>query len=116
MSVMLKATTADGVFGDGNGGGNDVMRKFFDRTKALGHLIGLQAEGGGSPTSMMNFTTMGWGYWQYSLPNGPPVDLLKWLEPRWLTQVCDRWSRDKTRMMQLAFFNGVGLEVWQNVW
>jgi iron(II)-dependent oxidoreductase len=30
--------------------------------------------------------------------------------------VCDRWSRDKTAMTQLAYFNGVGVDAWQNVW
>eukprot|EP01052_Picozoa_sp_SAG31_P027397 SAG31_NODE_2563_length_5473_cov_6.924823_3_plen_501_part_00 len=33
-----------------------------------------------------------------------------------MTLVCDRWSRDKTAMTQLAYFNGVGVDTWQNVW
>ena len=33
-----------------------------------------------------------------------------------MTLVCDRWSRDKTTMTQLAYFNGVGVDTWQNVW
>ena len=41
---------------------------------------------------------------------------MKFLEPRWVTLVCDRWSRDKTAMTQLAYFNGVGVDTWQNVW
>ena len=53
-------------------------------------------------------------YWKY--PKIPPVDLLKYLEPRYLTQVCDRWSRDKTNIIQLAWFNGDGVETWQNIW
>ena len=44
------------------------------------------------------------------------MDLLKYLEPRYLTQVCDRWSRDKTNIIQLAWFNGDGVETWQNIW
>jgi hypothetical protein len=31
-------------------------------------------------------------------------------------QVCDRWSRDKSAWMQLAYFNGDGIETWQNIW
>ena len=31
-------------------------------------------------------------------------------------QVCDRWSRDKTTVLQLAWFNGDGVETWQNIW
>ena len=57
----------------------------------------------------------GWGYWDWG-ESIPPVDLLKWLEPRFLTQACNRWMVDKTAMLQLAFFNGDGVETWQNIW
>ena len=67
MTAILEETNADGVFGDGNGGGNGVMSRFFRNGVAAQHPAALQSEGGGSPDSMMNFTTMGWGYWQYLL-------------------------------------------------
>ena len=67
MTAILKETNADGVFGDGDGGGNGVMSRFFRNGVAAQHPAALQSEGGGSPDSMMNFTTMGWGYWQYLL-------------------------------------------------
>ena len=37
------------------------------------------------------------------------VSRYKWLEPRHMVNVCDRWARDKTDNLQYAFFNGVGL-------
>ena len=80
---------------------------------ANGHPVAIQPEAGGSPGAL-NFSSMGWGYWKY--PKIPPVDLLKFLETRYLTQVCDRWSRDKTDIIQLAWFNGDGVETWQNIW
>jgi formylglycine-generating enzyme required for sulfatase activity len=40
----------------------------------------------------------------------------KWLEPRHMVNVCDRWNRDKTDNLQYAFFNGVGYESWENIW
>jgi hypothetical protein len=52
---------------------------------AKGRPAAIQPEAGGTPGSL-NYTTMGWGYWRY--PFIPPVDLMKWLEPRWLSQVC----------------------------
>lgn len=61
MTEILKEINADGVFGDGNGGGNSVMSRFFQGGLATQHPAALQAESGGSPTSMMNYTTMGWG-------------------------------------------------------
>ena len=40
----------------------------------------------------------------------------KWLEPRHMVNICDRWSHDKTDNLQYAFFNGVGYESWENIW
>ena len=40
----------------------------------------------------------------------------KWLEPRHMVNVCDRWARDQTDDLQSAFFNGVGYESWENIW
>ncbi len=68
---------------------------------------------------------MGWGYWwsQTAANNftnvydfAPGVDKLKWLDSRRMTNVCDRWSKNRTAAIQFAFFNGVGYESWENVW
>ena len=58
MTAILEETNAVGVFGDGNGGGNGVMSRFFRNGVAAQHPAALQSEGGGSPDSMMNFTTV----------------------------------------------------------
>jgi gamma-glutamyl hercynylcysteine S-oxide synthase len=44
------------------------------------------------------------------------VDKYKWLETRHMTNVSDRWQRDKSLDLQYAFFNGVGMETWENIW
>jgi formylglycine-generating enzyme required for sulfatase activity len=44
------------------------------------------------------------------------VSRAKWLEPRHMVNVCDRWNKDKTDNLQAAFFNGVGYETWENIW
>jgi gamma-glutamyl hercynylcysteine S-oxide synthase len=44
------------------------------------------------------------------------VDKYKWLETRHMTNVSDRWERDKNLDLQYAFFNGVGMETWENIW
>src|ERR1035437_3704265 len=46
----------------------------------------------------------------------PSISRGKWLEPRHMVHVCDRWNKDKTNNLQYAFFNGVGYESWENVW
>jgi len=57
---------------------------------------------------------MTWG--QYSFPFVPMVDKYKWLEPRHMVNISDRWNRSKTDDLQFAFFNGVGWESWENIW
>ena len=44
------------------------------------------------------------------------MDKWKWFEPRHMTNVCDRWNRNKTDNLQAAFLNGIGYETWENVW
>ena len=46
----------------------------------------------------------------------PVVSKYKWLEPRHMVNVCERWAKDRTDELQAAFFNGVGYESWENVW
>ncbi len=46
----------------------------------------------------------------------PLVAKFKWLEPRHMTNISDRWQRDKNVDMQYAFFNGIGMETWENIW
>jgi iron(II)-dependent oxidoreductase len=56
----------------------------------------------------MNWATLGWGYWD--LPFVPGVDRWKFIDPRRLTHVCDRWAQNRTDTIQAAFFNGDGYE------
>lgn len=53
---------------------------------------------------------MSWGYWGF--PFIPAISHYKWLETRHMVDICDRWSSDKTDLIQYAFFNGVGMESW----
>ena len=44
------------------------------------------------------------------------VDRYKWLEPRHLTSLRDRWGTDLTNTFHYMFFNGVGYEATENEW
>ena len=44
------------------------------------------------------------------------VNQAKWLEPRHMINVTDRFTRDKTNSLQHAFFNGVGYATLENLW
>jgi formylglycine-generating enzyme required for sulfatase activity len=101
---------ADGMNGDTLDGVPRAFRVASDRT---GHPIALEPEGGPADQALQ-WNNLTWGYWKY--PFVPMLSRYKWLEPRHMVNVCDRWNRDKTDNLQYAFFNGVGYESWENIW
>jgi len=109
---LLAEVGADGVNGDTLRG---FPHSFRTASDAAGHPLVLEPEHVmAAPFEGLAWNTMIWGYWQY--PNAPMVSALKWLEPRLMIHVCDRWNHSKVDNLQYAFFNGVGYESWENVW
>jgi formylglycine-generating enzyme required for sulfatase activity len=102
---------ADGVNGDTFDGMPRAYRTASDQT---GHPVVFEPEGSPRADEQLMWNNQSWGYWKY--PFAPMVAKLKWLEPRHMINVCDRWARDKTDNLQAAFFNGVGYESWENIW
>ncbi len=111
LAALMKEVGADGVNGDTYGG---VPRSFRTASDATGHPLVFEPEGYPESDEMLNWDSMTWGYWKY--PFIPMVSRGKWLEPRHMVNVCDRWNKDKTDNLQAAFFNGVGYETWENIW
>ncbi len=111
LAKLMAEVGADGVNGDTFDG---LPRTYRTASDATGHPVVFEPEGGPSADEGLNWNTMSWGYWKY--PFIPMISRYKWLEPRHMVNVCDRWSRDKTDNLQYAFFNGVGYESWENVW
>jgi formylglycine-generating enzyme required for sulfatase activity len=101
---------ADGINGDTLDGVPRAFRVASDRT---GHPMALEPEGGPADEALQ-WNNLTWGYWKY--PFVPMLSRYKWLEPRHMVNVCDRWNRDKTDNLQYAFFNGAGYESWENIW
>ncbi len=101
----------DGVNGDTCDGLTHDHRLAQD---ALRPGVALEPELSMREDSMLEYNQQSWAYWEY--PFVPMVSKWKWLEPRHLINVCDRWARDRTDLMQSAFFNGVGVESWENIW
>ena len=111
IAGLLKEIGADGVNGDTFGG---LPRSYRAASDAIGHPLVLEPEGFPDSDEMLNWDSMSWGYWKY--PFIPMISRGKWLEPRHMVNVCDRWNKDKTDNLQYAFFNGVGYETWENIW
>jgi len=102
--------------------GMDKDYSYRTESDKSGNILAFQPEVGLSPgAEELPWVNMTWGYWW---PQGrsvtwidiPTVSTYKWLEPRHMVNICDRWDRDRNRNLQLAFFNGTGYESWENVW
>ncbi len=107
----MQAIGADGINGDTMSG---IGREFRKTSDECGHPLVLEPENRLSDDGMVAWNNMSWGYWQYQPI--PVVSKYKWIEPRHMVNVCERWAKDRTDGMQSAFFNGVGYESWENVW
>lgn len=105
---------ADGLNGDTM---SAVTEDYFTDSVDDGRPLVLEPElglNGAEAWPAVRWNTQSWGYWTF--PYTPQVSLTKWLEPRHSVHVNDRWSTSKIDMLQAAFFNGTGLETWENVW
>jgi gamma-glutamyl hercynylcysteine S-oxide synthase len=110
IAETMKEINADGINGDTQDGVPLAYTLAADRIQ---HPLVFQPEGSPSDEALA-WNLMTWG--QYKFPFTPEVDKFKWLEPRHMVNISDRWARDKTNDLQFAFFNGVGWESWENVW
>jgi len=110
IASLMAEIGADGINGDTQDGVPLAFSLAADKT---GHPLVFEPEGGPSDEALA-WNVMTWG--QYQFPFAPLVDKYKWLEPRHMVNISDRWNRDKTSDLQFAFFNGVGWESWENIW
>ncbi len=110
-SRYLAEVGADGINGDTLEG---MVRAFRTASDNLGHPLVLEPELGFGSDEMLAYNSMNWGYWKYDF--APSVSTYKWLEPRHMEHICDRWAHDHTDDLQSAFFNGEGFESWENIW
>jgi len=110
IASLMGEIGADGINGDTQDG---VPLAFSLAADKVGHPLVFEPEEGPSDEALA-WNVMTWG--QYQFPFAPLVDKYKWLEPRHMVNISDRWNRDKTSDLQFAFFNGVGWESWENIW
>jgi gamma-glutamyl hercynylcysteine S-oxide synthase len=110
IASLMAEIGADGINGDTQDG---VPLAFTLASEKSGHPLVFEPEGGPHDEALA-YNLMTWG--QYEYPFAPMVDRYKWLEPRHMVNISDRWKRDKTDNLQFAYFNGVGWESWENIW
>jgi formylglycine-generating enzyme required for sulfatase activity len=108
---FLAQIGADGVNGDTLDG---MPRAFRTASDNLAHPLALEPELAFGSNEMLAYNNMSWGYWKYDF--APSVSTYKWLEPRHIVHISNRWAHDHQDDLQSAFFNGIGFESWENVW
>ena len=110
VTRLMADIGADGMNGDTQAG---VPLTFSTAAEQIGHPLTFQPEQAFADEAV-NWNVMSWG--QYSFDPVPKVDRYRWLEPRHMVNISDRWARSKTDNLQFAFFNGGGWESWENIW
>ena len=112
LADLVMEVGADGINGDTYSG---VPLAFMKACEARGRPVVLQPES----TAHAGDHHLPWNVqsWTKRIPNEsiPVVVKLKWLEPRHLVNIENRWSRDRAHDLQHAWFNGIGYVAWENV-
>jgi len=111
LTKIAAEVKADGINGDTYRGVPYAFRKASDAT---GHPVVFQPENVAIADDALMWNNQSWGGASESVV--PAVSKLKWLEPRHLTNVENRWARDRTDDFHYIFFNGHGYVAWENVW
>jgi formylglycine-generating enzyme required for sulfatase activity len=112
IAALMKEIDADGVNGDTQDG---VPLAFSLAADRAGHPLVFQPEAGPSDEALA-WNLMTWGQYGGQFDFTPGVDRYRWLEPRHMVNISDRWNRHKSDDLQFAFFNGEGWESWENIW
>ncbi len=116
LAGLLKEIGADGINFDTL---ESVPAAFHAASEAAGYPIALEPQFDIRDESLA-WTNLGWNDWvtweDTPYPFVPMVNQAKWLEPRHMVDVTDRFTRDKINSLQHAFFNGNGYATLENLW
>jgi len=111
ITKLAAEVGADGINGDTY---YALPKAFREASDATGHPVVLQPETWPISDDALMWNNQTWGKASTSVV--PAVSKLKWLESRHLTNVENRWGRDRTDDFHYIFFNGHGYNAWENVW
>lgn len=121
LAGELAEVGADGINGDTMAA---VPREYRIASDKTGHPLAFQ------PEHLAVDEALAYNHMSWNQATAPPaasgtqppalapqlVSKYKWLETRHMTNISDRWQRDKNVDLQYAFFNGMGMETWENIW
>lgn len=110
LAACVQAVGADGVY-------LDTMDKATPELHAaLDHLPGgmVYDSEGSTPLDELAHQQNSWGQW-FKDSDVPGVIKNKWIEPRHMVRIVERWDRDHSDEIAMAWMNGAGIVVWENV-
>lgn len=100
----------DGVFLDTLREGDTRLREALDRAKP-GVVMESELD---LPVSAMAANHASWAQW-FDDSDAPGILRNRWLEPRHMMHVIRRWDLDHSGELHMAWMNGSGVLVWENV-
>ena len=116
LTQLLKEIGADGINFDTL---ESVPADFRAASLAAGHRLAFEPQFEIRDESLA-WSTLAWNDWvtweDVVYPVTPMVSKTRWLEPRHMINVTDRFTRDKNDSLQHAFFNGEGYATLENLW
>jgi len=116
LTELLKEIGADGINFDTL---ETVPVEFRRASEAAGHPLALEPQFALRDESLA-WSTLSWNDWvtweDLTYPFVPMVNKARWLEPRHMVNVTDRFTRDKRNSLQHALFNGIGYATMENLW
>jgi len=116
FTQLLKEIGADGINFDTL---ESIPADFRSASISAGHRLAFEPQFEIRDESLA-WSTLGWNDWvtweDAPYPFAPMVSKTRWLEPRHMINVTDRFTRDKTDSLQHAFFNGSGYAMLENLW
>ena len=107
---LVAEVEADGLFLDTMTNGADAFRAQLD---AVRPGVVLEPENM-TPLAHLGTHHLSWAQW-ITDSTAPGVLRNKWLERRHMLHQIQRWNRDHSDEMQMAWMNGTGMMVWENV-
>lgn len=109
LAEIVSAIDADGIYLDTMDAASSQLQEVLDKIKP-----GIVFEAELMPSvHSAEICTGSWG--QGSIPSPMNVLNLKWIEPRFSIRGVDRNSANRSSLIALGFFHGMGHVLWENI-
>jgi len=110
LAAILRASQANGIFLDTLAGESDQFRNHIDLGKVG---VGFETEEA-CPIDRIGVHHLSWGQW-FDTGEAPVLLRNRWFEQRHMMHMINRWDLDHSDELHIAWMNGAGMLIWENV-